>query len=246
MIFKPFANTMKKYTLITLCLGILFSSCKKDYHANISTVVKGRFYDSTNKVPFPNITVKVGEYQSETTNFIRYYTLNSYVGFATTDASGNYEINFKTSGHGNYYFLVWPNVPSGVNIVINSGSNNYFSQHSLPVNNIGGSNTCNVYGFKQYYMQVRMIVSNNPLPPLNINVLDALEEAGGGEIYGKNRDTILNIPIKKNENFSLILNIYDPTINKGYFGTPIPFSPITAAGDTVQGGSYNIFPATFK
>ena len=238
---------MKKYILITLCFSLLFSSCKKkDYQPNINTVVTGRFYDSTNKVQIPNITVQVGEYQSKDNNFERDYTLNSYVGSATTDANGNYLINFKTSGHGNYYFLRYSNVPAGVTIAPNPGSNNYFNQHSFPIGNIGGSSTCNVYGFKQYYLQVRMIVSNNPLPPLNVSVRDALEEAGGGEIYAKNTDTVLNIPIKKNENFSLILNTYDPTINKGYFGTPIPFSPITAAGDTVQGGTYQIFPATFK
>ncbi len=238
---------MKKYTLITLCFSLLFSSCKKeDYQANINTVVTGRFYDSTNKVPIPNISVKVGEYQSKTINFVKEYSLNSFVGTATTDASGNYTISFKTSGHGNYYFLQYANVPPGVNMSNNTGGTNYFSQHSLPVNNIGGGNTCNFYGFKQYYMRVRMTVSNNPLPPLNIGVLDALEETGGGVIYGKDNDTILNIPIKKNENFSLILNTYDPTINKAYFGTPILFSAITAAGDTVQGGTYHILPATFK
>ena len=225
---------------------LLFSACKKDYQPNINSVVKGRFYDSTNKVQIPNITVQVGEYQSKDNNFERDYTLNSYVGSATTDANGNYLINFKTSGHGNYYFLRYSNVPAGVTIAPNPGSNSTFNQNSFAINNIGGSNTCNVYGFKQYYLQVRMIVSNNPLPPLNVSVLDAREEAGGGEIYAKNTDTVLNIPIKKNENFSLILNIYNYTTQIAYFDTPIVFSPITAAGDTVQGGTYNISPATFK
>ncbi len=240
-------NTARNYILIMLCLGLLLSSCKKDYQANISTVVKGRFYDSTNKVPFQNITVKIGEYQSEAPNLITGYYLKSYVGSATTDASGNYTVNFKTSGHGNYYFLVWSNTPSGVNLINNNAANNsYFNQHSIPVKNIGGSNTCNVYGFKQYYMRVRMTVNNNPLPPLNVGVRDALENSGGGSIYGKNNDTVLNIPIKKNENFSLTFNIYNPAINKGYFGILIPISPITAPGDTVQGGTYNISPSTFK
>jgi len=237
---------MKKCILVTLCLGLLFTACKKDYPSNISSVVKGRFYDSTNKVPIPNVTVQVGEYQSKTNNFERDYLFNSFVGSATTDVNGNYTINFKTSGDGNYYFLTYTNVPKGVTMAPNPGSNNYFNQHSFPIGNIGGSSTCNVYGFKQYYLQVRMIVSNNPLPPLNVSVRDALEEAGGGEIYAKNTDTVLNIPIKKNENFSLILNIYNYTTQIAYFDTPIVFSPITAAGDTVQGGTYNISPATFK
>jgi len=223
-------------------------ACKKDYSPNIKTKVTGRFYDTLNNEPYVMLPVKVGEYQSkfELDGSGTEYFLKNYVGSGVTDLNGNYSINFTSTGHGNYYFLEWENKLADVKVINPDRNSTNGSDQTKVINNIGGDNRININVFKQYYMKVRFIVHDNPIPPLNIEVMDAHWSRGWAVIYGKNNDTTVVMAVVKNEAFRFLMDIYDPKSNIAYSGTPILFNSPAMTRDTIPGGTYDIYPATFK
>jgi len=239
---------MKSYTPVISLLCLLFFSCKKDYQPNTHTTITGRFYDTINKEAYPNIAVKVGEYQSHfDIEYGTVYRLKDYVGSGITDANGNYNISFNTTGKGNFYFLEWGNTPADVKIVNNDKNSTNGNNQSKLINSIGGTPVLNINVSKQYYMRTRIVVHNNPIQPVWISVNDPKWSVGFGSIYGINNDTVIIVPIVKNANFSLAMDIYDKSNQKAYFNNPaILFNNPVITTDTLQGGTYDVYPATFK
>jgi len=233
-----------------LCIAFFFYtvllSCKKDYSPNIHSTAHGRFYDTLNNEPLANLAVKVGEYQSHFNGYGTNYFLKNYVGSGVTDANGHYSINFTSTGHGNYYFLEWENKLADVKIINPDRNSTNGSDQTKVINNIGGDNLININVFRQYYIKVRFIVHDNPIPPLYVTVEDTKWSRGSDVVYGKNNDTTVVMTAVKNAPLTFVMNIYDPKANRGYFGTRILFNSPAMTGDTIPGGTYDIYPATFK
>jgi len=223
-------------------------ACKKDYSPNIKTKVTGRFYDTLNNEPYVMLPVKVGEYQSkfELDGSGTEYFLKNYVGSGVTDLNGNYSINFTSTGKGNYYFLEWENNSADVKVINPDRNSTNGSDQTKVINNIGGDNLININVFKQYYIKVRFIVHDNPIPPLYVTVEDAKWSRGSAVIYGKNNDTTVVMTAVKNAPLTFVMDIYDPKANRGYISIPILFNRPATTRDTIPGGTYDIYPATFK
>jgi hypothetical protein len=240
---------MKNYAPIILSLCALFLSCRKkdDVKPSVITTVSGRFYDIRNNEPYQNLKLMVGEYQ-ETYSF--YGASDALIGYrdsTTTDSNGNYKMTFSTSGKGNTYFLEFGNYPRNVYIA-DKGTNSFsFNFRYKLISNIG---TANVYDFdvlRSYYMKTRVIVHDNPYSPVSITTWNSHFKTGGGfSISGKNNDTIVNIAIVKNAGpFYLVFYVTDPA-NQKFLSNNAPLLNPVINKDTIPGGQYDIYPATFK
>ena len=93
---------MKKIYL--LLLSLLFVSCESDpIEAGVVTNIQGMVYDDWNKIPFENLKLKIGEYKSESSGIYRTYHFIQWVDSTYTDPGGYYNMDFETSGQGDYY-----------------------------------------------------------------------------------------------------------------------------------------------
>jgi len=240
---------MKNYTPIILSLCILCISCGKspDVKPNVVTTVSGQFYEPFNQEPYQNLKLMIGEYQEKYTFGGTTYALIGYRDSTVTDNNGNYKMTFSTTGNGSTYFLEFRNYRE--NVVIGDKGTTGFSpnfQYKI-IGNIGASNVYNFDVLRTYYMQTRVIVHDNPYSPITILTWNSSFQIGGGlYISGKNNDTIVNIPIRKNAGpFYLVFYVVDPATQKQLRNDPPLINPIINK-DTIQGGQYDLYPATFK
>ena len=223
---------------------LLSFSCRKDakiVRADIKTTVSGRFYDDINKEPYQNVRLKIAEYKRHTGLYGSYdYQFVSYRDSAITGTDGAYQIDFTTSGQGSTYFLEFLKIPETVNISekgIQRGTQNI---RSKIIEQLGTVLTYDFDFAKRYFMKTRIIVHDNPYPFLNILSF------GQTLVNGKNKDTIVNIPFFKYPGgFHLIFSVTDPVTHVTYFAPDTPLNPV-ANQDTIDGGTYELYPAKFQ
>jgi len=237
---------MKPYAVVLALAMFMLASCSKapDVQPNIQTTISGRFYDVFNQEAYPNLKVKIGEYQLHTSiDNGSYYTLIGYRDSTTTDVNGNYTITFTTSGKGSSYFIEFKGIPSNIDV---DGA--IPGEQRRPIDALGRTNAYNFNVHKTYYMQARIIVNNNPYQPLAVTTgNDHFYISGANNKISKaNNDTVEFIPIQKNSGgFYLYFSITNPATNITYSNPKILLNPVINT-DTIQGGTYNLFPGTFK
>lgn len=102
---------MKRFPLLLLILMLFLCMKCEDYLApeGMETSVYGTVYDSINDIPVTGIKVKIEE-----TNRNGFYSKQEFIQFLDstyTDAYGNYSLNFRTTGKGDTYNLVFERTP---------------------------------------------------------------------------------------------------------------------------------------
>lgn len=251
--------------IILLSIFLLVGCTKKDYKPNIQTVVYGRAYDRENNEPYRGLKLMIGEYQDHIGSIDNGGGGKALVGIrdsAVTDSNGNYKMTFTTSGKGDYYYMSFIDVPANVREIAEAGS-----PYGLPyastdknsvdqlrffrdeaITNIGSSVRFNFDVWRQYYMQSRVVFSGNTAPPVTAIAGSAQYPLSGLpiNIYGNSNDTVINIPITKNQgSFTLLFYTTDP-VTKNLLRNPlITLNPVINK-DTIQGPAFTIYPATFK
>jgi hypothetical protein len=241
-----------KVILALICMALVSCFKAPNVKPNIQTTVSGQFYDNVNNEGYANATVKVGEYESHFAGELgTAYTLIGYRGTTTTDINGKYTISFTASGNGNTYFLEYVDIPQKIYVTDNNGStsNSTYSGRSEQIQNLGSAVTYNFTVFKQYFMKTRIIVQNNPMPPLGMSIGGPQFSMGCScnNVSGANNDTVVYIQIKKNTGgFYLNFGITNPITGITLNNTPKIFINPTINQDTISGGTYTVLPATFK
>ncbi len=234
---------------LLIFISFALCSCSKPHvDPGVVNTITGRFYDSANNEPYPNITVKLGEYELKQPFLGRASEqLIGYADATQTDAAGHYKLSFTSNGDGRNYFIEFSGIPNNLYVTPTTPGvprNGYWFQ-------IKGTGQPAVYDFdisKHYYMQLRVVVHDNPYPPLNVFSGNDHFQLGATDdiIHGTNNDTTEYIPIAKNTGgFKLYFTIYNPTNQTYYRDTDIWLNPLVNR-DTIQGGVYNIYPSTFK
>ena len=99
---------MKNYYLLVTLFFIL--SCERDGHkiaAGITTSVSGKLSEQAGD-PIPNAKIMIGEY----VYYKQYDRLIKWIDSTSTDANGNYNKNFTSTGNGDFYKIVIPESPA--------------------------------------------------------------------------------------------------------------------------------------
>jgi hypothetical protein len=98
-----------KNLLLLFTIAFTLSSCSKDeadvLSEGIETRVSGRITDFNNS-PIPNVKLKVMEYKSTSSSWSLYGNFSDFIQDieeSETNANGEYDFTFKTSGKGNIY-----------------------------------------------------------------------------------------------------------------------------------------------
>ncbi|RWY47119.1 hypothetical protein [Mucilaginibacter gilvus] len=236
---------MKKLTvtLFAAC-SLIFFSCRKDaklVQPNIETTISGRFYDDINKEPYQYVKLKIAEYKRHTGFYGGYdYQLISYRDSTITGIDGTYKIHFTTSGNGSNYFLEFNEIPETVNVSEKGNQPGAQNLRSKLIENLGTVLTYDFDFAKRYFMKTRVIVHDNPYPVLSITAF------GQVQVYGKNKDTLINIPFFKYPGgFHLNFSVTDPVTHVTYKAPNVPLNPVVDK-DTIEGGTYELYPAKFQ
>ncbi|MDB5125293.1 MAG: hypothetical protein JWP94_3422 [Mucilaginibacter sp.] len=241
---------MKINSVIISLVGFFFLSCSKkpDVQPNVRTTITGRFYDESNREAYPNVKIEIAEY-NEYQDFLGPLKRNliGYRGSTTTDTGGYYKITFTTSGKGNNYYFEFTGIPDKVQVT-DKGMGGPAGYRQKKIDGIGSTLKYDFNISKFYYMKTHIVVHNNPFPPLNVFIGNTHFQLGGAysTISGKNNDTVEFIPIFKNTGgFNLYFTINDPATGTWYRHSQILLNPVVDR-DTIQGVTYDLFPATFK
>lgn len=167
---------MKKYFILTLLSSVIFfTSCKKDKE-NELVIIKGRVWDDNREEPVKNLLVYMYDVKCE--NFACHS--NEIVDSTRTDNNGMYEMNHIRKSSNSLYVRC-----------------NYADRTYTPPTNQGNEHQIlkpGIYTDKNFILRktsvlkTRVVVRNNPHPPLKI--FDNIE-AHMVEIKGASKDTIV-------------------------------------------------------
>lgn len=88
-------------------LLLVFSGCDRDpLPSGVESNIQGNISDNWNKIPFQNLKLKVAEYKLHFNSVNgTSYEFIKWVDSTYTNSNGDYSLNFKTSGSGDYYEL---------------------------------------------------------------------------------------------------------------------------------------------
>jgi hypothetical protein len=181
--------------LLVFCI-ISFTSCKKNIKADIKTNLTGLVNDPIANLPISNSTIYVEEYKSG------FYgpVFNRVIDSTKSGSDGRYTLAFVTTGKGVEYRLAC------------STGFNYYSQQGAQDISIGTDNSINFWAYKLHVLKARILVSNNPNPPLRVYGTISLAV---GNISSTSNDTTIFLPVIPNfENYIYftIRNIDTPAI----------------------------------
>lgn len=149
-----------KNIFITAILFLTLTGCERDpIKAGINSTVFGNVHNIYNE-PIENQKFVVNEYKKK---FVSdggvSYNYIGQIGSGTSNASGNYSINFTTSGKGDYYKLspehnsqIWT-----------------YQQDPVEIENIGGSNELNFTFLKLHLCILNITVNNVDFLPVTIS-----------------------------------------------------------------------------
>ena len=166
---------MKKSFLTLLSTILLLTNCKKD-ETNELVIIKGRVWDDNMQIPVKNLLVYIYDVKCE--NFACHS--NEIVDSTRTDNNGNYEMNYKRKNSNSLYVrCTFPNRSY-------TPPTNQGNEHQIL--RPGTYTEKNFILRKTSVLKTRVLVSNNPYPPLKI--FDNIE-AHMEEIKGANKDTVV-------------------------------------------------------
>lgn len=240
--------------LLVFMSFVLYACSKTPVNPGVENTITGHFYDSLNNEAYPNLKVRLAEYRPKS-SFLGTPSeeLIGYADSTHTDATGHYKLSFTSNGDGRNFFIEFTGLPGQVYVTptvqgegYTGNGGNYYQRLQIKPN--GGPATYNFEIIKQYYMQVRIIVHNDPYPPLNVITGNTRFQLGstGNEIYGADNDTTEYVGIVKNTGgFNLYFTVYNPASQTYLSDTAIWLNPLINR-DTIQGGTYNVYPSTFK
>jgi hypothetical protein len=240
---------MRVLILIILLFCLTLYSCKKATNSELTTIISGQFYDTSNQEP-GHITVKVCKEDFVSTSgflSINQSKVVTVLDSTTTDANGNYRLSFKSNSseviNAYMYFYYGPQQL----MIRDRGSSTYFSIHyynSKPITSFGSTLTFNFDILKTYYMKAHVTFQNNPYQPIFIYYSPG---PYGSTIYGKNNDTVVYVPIRKNVG-AFYLQFYNvnltPIANTVYYSPKFSLNPLINR-DTIDGGNYPLTPSIF-
>lgn len=222
---------MKSIGIVTLFIPlivILLTNCKEEDESLKLVVVKGRVYDDNRQQPVKNLLVKV--FDVECKNFMCHF--NEILDSTRTDNQGYYEIKYKPK--------------NGNSIHVACGYKNHKYAHptsQVREQLIGrGNNTVNFILRETSVLKTRVIVTNNPYPPLRITELMNYYTI---KVYGANKDTVVYLHGVPNQNNEIDLSIISPDLS--YFKRRIDNIQLGAFADTVDitiTADPNTFPLT--
>jgi len=190
---------MPKLKLICLITSLviftqLFTACRK-IKQGITTSVHGRAeFDGK---PVANVMVQIGEMASS--GIYGNTHVQRYLDSATTDANGNYALNFTTTGEGSSYTCMIKSAPS-----------NYFGGDEQEVK-VGMDNTINFGLLKLRELEVALSFKNK----LKENIYISSYWLDQHRILATTRDTTIKIKIIDFTTVNLFVNYYT---NKDYVG----------------------------
>jgi len=172
----------------------IYTSCRKTLERGTITQLTGLVSDPISQKPVPNGSIHVQEYVGGSFGSI----FSKVIDSTKCDVNGKYSISFATTGHGLEYRLAF------------FSPSNYYSQADPVKISIGKDNIVNFTAVKIHLLKARIIVSNNPNPPLRVysNI------SGGGNISGKSGDSTIFmkvLPNLANLVYFTITNIDTPT-----------------------------------
>lgn len=239
----------KKNYLLLFSLLFLVFSCEDVIEENIQTNIKGQFIDIKNNEPIQNLKVRIAEYNymfrgafvPQEIDFI------GYVDSTLTNINGEYILDFTTSGKGDAYYLDFNGLDDKY-YVGDLGSNVWGPYYrEKKIDKLGGHQEmvfdCRFY----YYMKTRIIIKDNPFPPLNILIKDVRNDVlyAAASVHGVNNDTILYIPVVKNSTNLLRFNYFDIE-KQQVFSLPDITLNLTIENDTIDGGIYELSALEFN
>lgn len=220
-------KTICTYLILALLFG--FASCEDKDDILERVIVKGRVYDDINQQPVKNLLVFI--YDVECKNFACHS--NKVLDSTRTNFNGYYEINYKPKNGNSLYVMC--GYPSRT--------------YAHPENQdwqkqIGrGNNYANFTLRKTSVLRTRVIVTNNPFPPLK--VADNIE-SHWVEIYGANKDTVIYLRGVANHSNPISLFVTTPDFTT-YYRQRVDYIQLGAYADTLDlliRADPNTFPIT--
>ena len=189
---------------ILLFLLIFGTGCSKDY-TSVDSVITGTFYDSRNLEAIEGVILRVAEYypipkknEFET----QQYNLVQVLGTSTTNQDGYYNIPFSAVNNGDIYLIEYeidgryssaPSVPVGIAEILS---------RNIEIEKLGGTITKDFDFNRYYYLKFRVVVHDNPFPPININGYwyhqNGMRIVATNPIYNTNNDTTKYIQVANN------------------------------------------------
>lgn len=213
-------------------VGLHLISCTPDKEQTQATVVEGSVYDTNKQQPVVNATVYLQAYTIQATPTNSNHTVyENIIDSVKTDVAGNYAISLPGTA-----LKQTPNLLARLN---NARFKMPDTQRQMV--NKGQKNTLNFATIELHPVKLRVIVKDNPRPPLTVQIPLAHEKQA--IIYGLNADTTITLAVIPNKVNSIDFSIVHPIRNnnvKSHFDT------INARGfKPVYQSTQTVYPATF-
>src|SRR5690606_14952013 len=95
---------MKKFYIIILFITL--TGCESDpIEEGVVTNIQGTISDNWNMIPFYDLKLKVAEYKRRPAGIYTSYEFIKWIDSTYTNTNGQYDLDFETSGQGDYYRL---------------------------------------------------------------------------------------------------------------------------------------------
>lgn len=222
---------MKNVFLFTICL-LIFCNCEDVTEHNIETTVSGVVFDSTSQLPISNYKIKVGEYNKRLVGIMWKPQFIQFLDSTYTNTSGYYSITFKTSGKGDYYQLEYE-TPVGYTYI---EPNYIFFYKELA---IGENNERNLFLLKTATLKARIIVHENPSPPLKL--YPPLVGNNFITINGFNTDTTVYVQVGRKTSNRFLFTIKKEFVEHHYEYLNVEN---VALNDTIE-HIFEVYPSKF-
>jgi hypothetical protein len=180
------------------------SSCEDYLQESRETLVRGNVYDTNKEQPLVNTTVYIQAYETvdnlNTTN-PDYIIYKNILDSVKTDAAGNYAITLT----GEKY-----NLPPKWLVRLNNSRFKYpYGQQSNILK--GQENKVDFKVIELHPLRLRIIVKDNPRPPLTVQLPQAHEKKA--IIYGVNADSTILLMVIPNQVNEVAFHVVHPIRN---------------------------------
>ena len=223
-----------KYLLwIFVCVALLNLSACQDYMQDSRvTVVQGNVYDTNKQQPLVNTTVYIQSYETIVTPTNAYQPVyKDILDSVKTDASGNYAITLT----GEKY-----NLPLNWMVRLNNARFKYSYGQPSPILK-GQENKIDFKVIELHPLKLRVIVKDNPRPPLTVQLPQAHEKKA--IIYGVNADSTISLMVIPNQVNEVAFHVVHPDRNNNVKSR---FDTIDAKGfKPIYQSTHTVYPDKF-